>query len=135
MNLLAFIDEVFAVLDAADIGLNVPDDRGGVRAGPPSPYIELPNITYGDAGPGLDRIPDLGITVVFGPANNVKVFRLALEYASTTGDKSIRAALQGHTWESVGTVWVRSAEPAIEQMQGSNPSIAYTFHLDITGAP
>lgn len=135
MNLPDVFDEIFAVLDDAGIGLTVPDDRGGVRARPPSPYVELPEITYAAAGPGLDRIPDLGLVVVFGPANNAKVFRTALEYASTTGPKSIRAALMAHTWESCDTVFVTRAEPTEETVHGSNPQIAYTFHIDITGAP
>lgn len=133
IDLVAFLDEVFATLDAAAIGLNVPTDKGGVRAGPPAPYVELPEITYGEPGPGLDRITDLGITIVFGPANNVQVFRLALAYASPSGSKSVAAALQSHAWTSCGTVFVKSAEPSVETVQGSNPSIAYTFHLDITG--
>lgn len=133
MDLVAFFDEVFTALDAADIGLIVPSDKGGTRAGPPSPYVELPEITYGEPGPGLDRIKDLSITVIFGPANNAQIFRLALAYASPGGTKSIPAALRAHTWESCGTVFVKSAEPSIEDVQGRNPAIAYTFHLDITG--
>ncbi len=79
-DLVALMDEIFEVLATAGIGLNVPgeSDRGGVRAGPPAPYVELPEVTYGEPGPGLDRIKDLGLTVIFGPANNVKVFRTAL---------------------------------------------------------
>lgn len=133
MDLAAFFDEIFAVLDAAAIGLNIPDEGGGVRAGVPAPFVELPRIVYGEPGPGLDRISELGITVIFGPANNANVFRLALEYASPGGAKSIPAALRAHTWTTVGTVYVRDAEPSTETLQGANPAIAYTFHLDITG--
>lgn len=133
MDLVAFFDEVFEVLDAAAIGLNVPSDKGGTRAGPPAPYVELPEITYQEPGPGLDRIKDLSVTVIFGPANNSKVFRQALAYASPGGSLSIPAALRAHTWVSCGTVFVKSAEPSTEDVQGNNPAIAYTFHLDITG--
>lgn len=132
LDLVALMDEIFTVLGAANIGLNVPDDRGGVRGGPPSPYVELPEVTYGEPGPGLDRITDLGITVVFGPANNVKVFRTALAYASPSGTQSIPAALRAHSWTAAGTVYVKSAEPTLETIAGANPAIAYTFHLDIT---
>lgn len=132
LDLVALMDELFTVLETAGIGLNVPDDRGGVRAGPPSPYMELPELVYGEPGPGLDRIPDLGCTVIFGPANNAKVFKTALAYASPAGDYSIPAALLAHEWVAAGTVWVTRAEPSIENVQGNNPSIAYTFHLDIT---
>lgn len=135
MNLPDLFDELFEVLDAAAIGLHVPTEKGGSRGRPPAPYVELPEITYGAAGPGLDRITDLGLTVVFGPANNPTVFRTALEYASTTGPKSVPAALMAHAWVSCHTLFVRSAEPSIESLQGGNPSIGYTFHIDITGAP
>lgn len=133
MNLPDLMDEIFAVLDAADIGLNVPGDGPGVRGSVPAPYVELPEITYGEPGPGLDRISELGVTVVFGPANNATVFRTALDYASPSGAHSIRAALEAHTWTSCGTVYVRRAEPSLETVAGGNPAIAYTFHLDITG--
>jgi hypothetical protein len=135
MNLALLFDEIFTVLDAAAIGLNVPTDGHGVRGGPPAPYVELPMITYGEGGPGLDRITDCGLLVVFGPANNPIVFRLALEYASTTGTNSIKAALEAHHWTHCGTLFVRSAEPTMETVTGNNPAIAYTFHIDVTGAP
>lgn len=133
MNLASVMDEIFAVLEAADIGLNVPGDGPGVRGGIPAPYVELPDVTYGEPGPGLDRVPDLGLTVVFGPANNATVFRTALLYASPSGTQSIRAALMAHTWTSCGTLFVARAEPSLETVAGQNPAIAYTFHLDITG--
>lgn len=134
MNLEALLDEIFEVLAAADIDLTIPDDEAvGVRSAPPAPYVELPDITYGDAGAGLDRIPDLAIIVVFGQANNPQVFRTALRYASTTGAQSIRAALMAHAWTSCSTLYVRQAEATFETRRGENPACAYTFHLDITG--
>lgn len=133
IDLAAFFDEVFSVLDAAAIGLNIPGEGGGVRAGVPAPYVELPEIVYGEPGPGLDRLPDLAVAVVFGPANNAEVFRTALQYASPGGALSIPAALMAHAWTSVGTVFVKRAEPSTDTVQGAGPSIVYTFHLDITG--
>lgn len=135
MRLDDLLDEIFVALEAAGIGLNVPDDKGGTRAGPPSPYVELPEITYASGGPGLDRIEDLALTVVFGPANNAAVFHQALEYASTTGPKSIRAALHAHEWTACGTLFVLRAEPNYDTVQGGNPALAYTFHIDVTGGP
>jgi hypothetical protein len=126
------LDELWGVLE--DIpGLNVPDDGPGVRSGPPSPHVELPEIIYGDAGAGLDRIPDLGLTIVFGPANNPLVYRSALEYVSTTGPRSIPAALLAHEWESCSTLRPGRAEPAAVEQQGGNTQIAYILHIDITG--
>lgn len=133
MNLPLLFDEIFAVLKAADIGLHVPDDGPGVRSTPPTPYVELPDIVYGAAGYGLHRIEDLGMVVVFGPASNALVFRTALEYASTSGDKSIPAALAAHTWVRCDTLRVGRAEPTTETLRGSDPALAYTFHIDITG--
>lgn len=133
MDLGAVMDEILTVLDNAGIGLNVPGEGSGVRATPPAPYVELPEIIYGEPGPGLDRVPDFAVTVIFGPANNAKVFRTALSYASPGGATSIPAALRAHAWVSCGTLFVKSAEPSIENVQGKNPAIAYTFHLDVTG--
>jgi hypothetical protein len=135
MILPDLLDEIFEVLDAADIGLHVPGDGPGVHGSVPAPYMELPDVTYGAGGPGLDRIEDLGLTIVFGPANNSHVFRTALAYASTTGALSITAAFRAHHWTSCGTLRVGRAEPTIESLLGANPALAYTFHLDITGAP
>jgi hypothetical protein len=94
----------------------------------------LPTIMYQEPGPGLQRIEDLVLTVVFGPANNPKVFRTALEYASTSGtSRSLWAAIRAHTWTTVGTLFVRSAEPNTDSLRDSNPQVAYDFHIDITG--
>lgn len=133
MNLADFLDEVWAVLDTVP-DLNIPDDQSG-SASPPTAYLELPDVTYGEYGPGLDRITDYGLTVVFGPANNELVFRTALEAASTTGARSIPRALRLHTWTTVHTLYVKSAEPTSIERQGSNRALAYVFHLDISGAP
>jgi hypothetical protein len=135
MNLAAFYDEIFQVLEAATgLGLTVPGETGARAGQEPSPYVELPDVEYQEPGPGLHRIPDLGLTIVFGPATNPAVFRTALAAASTSGAGSVWAALRAHTWTSVGTVFCRRAEPTTEIVRGSNPQIAYTFHLDITGA-
>lgn len=127
------MDEIFAVLEAADIGLNVPAEGSGVRARPPAPYLMLPVIKYQEPGPGLHRIDDLGVTIVFGQANNATVFRRALEYASPAGPKSVRAALHAHDWVTCGTLFVTSAEPDTVVDQGQNPALAYTFKIQITG--
>lgn len=132
MILSNVLDEILAVL-AAVPGMR--PARAGVETGPPSPFVELPEITYGEGGPGLDRIPDLGLTVSFGQANNTKTFKSALDYASTTGAKSIPAALKAHTWVACYTLFVARAEPTIVDPRGAGPLIAYVFHLDITGAP
>jgi hypothetical protein len=133
MNLADVMDELWEVLEDVP-GLNVPDDGAGVHASPPAPFVELPEIVYGDAGAGLDRIADLGLTVVFGPANNTQTYRRALEYASTTGMRSIPAALLAHEWTSCHTLRPGRAEPATVDVRGGNPALAYIFHIDITGA-
>lgn len=129
------LDELFGVLDAADIGLNVPGDGPGVRGGLPAPYVELPEITYGESGPGLDRLTDLSLMIIFGPADNANVFELALQHASSGGPKSIKVLLEQHAWTTCGTFFVKSAEPSIETERGNNPALAYTFHIDVTGRP
>lgn len=128
-----FFDELYATLAGAGLGLHVPGSSGGVRSKAPAPYVELPDIVYGAGGPGLHRIDDLGLTIVFGPGNNAKVFRTALQFASPTGASSIKQVLEAHHWVRAGTVFVARAEPTIEAIQAANPSLAYTFHLQITG--
>lgn len=134
MRLDDLLDELWTVLEGVP-GLNVADDGPGVHAPGPAPYVELPEVVYGEYGPGLDRISDLGLTVVFGPANNRATFRSALEYASTSGARSIPAVLYAHTWVHAHTVRVSRAEPTTVETRGSNTQLAYVFHLDISGAP
>lgn len=139
MNLPPLIDEIFDVLrEDAGLELNVPGavagDGAGNQAMPPAPFVELPEIVFGSGGHGLDRIPDFGLTIVFGPANNHQVFMRALEAASTTGAKSVWAALTNHAWTTCDTLYVLRAEPLIDTVRGGNPAVVYTFHLDITGA-
>lgn len=135
MRLDLIFDEIFSVLSGAGIGLNVPADGPGVRGGIPAPYLELPEITYGEAGRGMDRLTDVGLVILVGRANNADSYRDALEYASSGGPKSVKILLEAHTWTTCGTVFVRSGEPSIETEQGGNPLLAYTFHIDITGRP
>lgn len=134
MNLADVLDEIWTVL-AGVPELHVPDDGPGVSGGGvPAPYLELPDVVYGALGQGLDRIEDLGLTVVFGPATSASVFRAALEHASPSGDKSIPAALLAHEWVSCHTLRPGRAEPVTVEPRGQHAQIAYVFHIDITGA-
>lgn len=135
MILTDLLDEIWGVLE--DIpGLNVSDDGPGSGSGAmPAPHLELPEITYGQYGPGLDSIPDLALIVVFGPANSERVYREALEAASTTGARSIPLALAGHDWTACHTLRVAMAIPTTIEQRGGNLALAYEFHLHITGAP
>lgn len=132
MNLPDLLDEIFGVLEDVP-GLNVPETPG-VQARMPSPSVELPEVVYGEHGPGLDRISDLVLMIIFGQPNNAQVFRSALEYASTSGARSIRAALQAHAWEACSTLYVARAEPIVDTFNG-HPGLAYAFHIQITGRP
>jgi hypothetical protein len=135
MNLADVMDELFQVL--GDIpGFHVPGDGPGVLAGGfPQPHVQLPAVNYGEYGHGLDRIPDLELIIVFGPVNNVQVFRDALEAASTQGQRSVPAALLEHQWESCHTLRPGQAEPTTVEPRAGNPLLGYVFHLDISGAP
>ena len=132
MRLDELMDELFTVLEDVP-GLNTVE-AGVTRVSPPAPYIDLPNITYGSMGPGLDRIPDLELVVYFGQPTERGVFRDALEYASTSGPRSIPAALAAHEWTTCHTLRVGSAERTVDNVNG-HPALGYVFHLDITGAP
>lgn len=136
MRLDAIHEEIFTCLRAAGIGLTVPaDDDKGARAEPPAPYLSLPDITYGEAGRGLDRLTDLALIIVVGPATNASTFDLALQLASSGGAKSVVNALMAYAWTTCSTLFVRSCEPSIDTDRGQNPAVHLTFHLDITGRP
>ena len=135
MILPDLLDEIWGVLEGIP-GLNVSDDGPGSGSGAtPAPALELPDITYGQYGPGLDSIPELGLVVVFGPANNERVYREALEAASTSGARSVPAALAAHDWTSCHTLRVARAEPMTIERRAGSLALAYTFVLEITGAP
>jgi hypothetical protein len=131
VNLSDLLDEVFDVL-AGVPGLTAPG-AGTVRITPPAPYAELPEVTYGAHGNGLDALA-LEIAVYFGQPTERGVFSTALEYASTSGAKSIPAALEAHSWAACDTLYVRSAAPAVDNVSG-HPLLGYVFTLDITGRP
>jgi hypothetical protein len=135
MNLADLLDEIWEVLEGIP-GLNVSDDGPGSAAGgTPAPHLELPALVYGQYGSGLDAIPDLGLVVVFGPANNELVYRQALEAASTSGARSIPLALKNATFTACHTLRVAGADPLTIEQRGGNLALAYEFHLHITGAP
>lgn len=129
MRLDDFSDELFEVLGDVP-GLNVP--QPGDIATPPTPYIELPEVTYGQHGAGLNGVT-LTMLVAFGQPNNPEVFRDALEYASDEGTRSIPAALLAHQWTTVHTVRAESVRPVLDTVQG-HLQLAYEFTLQITGA-
>ncbi len=133
MRLDLVVEEVYGVFATVD-GINVAPDGAGVLATPPAPYVELPELVFGEYGAGLDRLTMM-VTVVFGPANNTQTFTKALQYASSSGPLSIRAALRAHSWSTCSTLFVRRAEPTITESRASNPELGYTFHLDISGRP
>lgn len=131
MNLSDLMDEVFAVLSGVD-GLN-DSGPGVVRLTPPAPFAELPDITYGAHGNGLDALA-LEVAVYFGQPTERGVFARALEYASTSGAKSIPAALRAHPWTACDTLFCRRADRTIDVVTG-HPMLGYVFTLDITGRP
>lgn len=130
MRLDDFLDELWSVLGDVP-GLNV--DAAGAIGSAPAPYAELPEITYGQHGHGLNGVR-LRLVVWFGQPNNTEVYADALEYASDEGTRSIPAALSAHTWTTVHTCRAASATPVVDTIN-NHPALAYEFLLDVTGAP
>lgn len=131
MRLDEVLDELWVCLETV-AGLNVADDGPGVHARPPAPATELPAVTYGAYGAGLDKVT-LGLLVAFGQPNNAQTFRDALEFASTSGPRSIPAALLAYEWTTCHTVRCDNAEPVLDTING-HPMVAYQFIITITGA-
>lgn len=114
-------------------GLRVPA-WGVQRISPPAAIIPLPErIEYDSTyGRGSDRYPDLPVIVlVANPTQRTSRKEIAA-YADGSGAKSVKAAIQAHTYTSCDTVRVASCEFDTVKYAAVD-YLAAIFHLDITG--
>lgn len=131
MNLDDVADELGAAL--ATTGLNVPE-WGVQRVSPPFALIPLPeeityDMTYGRGG---DRIEDWPVLVLLAHPTKPETRRAIAEYADGSGPKSVKAAVEAHTYTACDTVRVGRAEFDVVSYAGTD-YLAAMFHLDISG--
>ena len=114
-------------------GLTVPE-WGVQRVTPPFALIPLPEeITY-DAGygRGADQIGDWPVMVLVANPTRPEARREIATYAAGSGPKSVKAAIDAHTYTACDSVTVVRAEFDVVKYAGVD-YLAAMFHLDITG--
>jgi len=132
MNLEAVAGEVSTAL-AAISGLRRPP-WGVERITAPAAIIALPErIDYdGTYRRGSDHYPDLPVIVLVGKPNERTARKAVAAYADGSGAKSVKAAIEAHTYISCDSVRVAWAEFDTAKYAGTD-YLAAIFHLDITG--
>jgi hypothetical protein len=132
MNLEAVAVDITAALQTIT-GLRVPP-WGVKQITPPAAVIALPERIDYDAtyGRGSDRFPDLAVIVLVGKPEE-RASRKALgAYADGSGARSVKVAVEAHTYTSCDSVRVAWAEPDTATFAGVD-YLAMIFHLDVTG--
>ncbi|MFI6763851.1 hypothetical protein ACIBF5_32485 [Micromonospora sp. NPDC050417] len=132
MNVADVADEVRAALDTIQ-GLHVPE-WGVKRASGETALVTLPERIEYDAtyGRGTDRIPDLAVIILVPRPTTPEAVRAVAKYADGSGDHSVKAAVERHTYTACDTVRVASVEFDIATYVATE-YLAAMFHLDITG--
>lgn len=114
-------------------GLTVPE-WGVQRVSPPFALIPMPDaITYDMTyGRGGDRIEDWPLLVLIDRPARPESRRAIAAYAAGSGPKSVKAAIEDHTYTACDTVRVTSCE--FDVVSYADVSyLAAMFHLDISG--
>ncbi|WP_422733999.1 hypothetical protein ACN26Y_29870 [Micromonospora sp. WMMD558] len=132
MNLEDVAGELRTALGAIT-GLRRPP-WGVEKITPPAALIALPErIDYDLAyGRGGDRIPDQSVIVLVANPTQPAARRAIAKYADGSGPKSVKAAIEAHTYTACDTVRVEYAEFTPATYAGTE-YLAAIFHLDITG--
>lgn len=130
MNLNDVADEIAAQLDTI-AGLRV-FGYPPPSVTPPAGIVSYPEAVAFDAtyGRGMDRIADWPLMVVVGRATDRAAREGVYEYASGTGDNSVKAVIEGGTYTSLADVRVSHVEFDVVSI-GAVPYIAAIFHLEI----
>lgn len=133
MNLEAVAGEVHTALGAIT-GLRRPP-WGVEKITPPAAIIALPeriDYDYSGYSRGADRYPDMAVIVLVGKPEQ-RVSRKAIAaYADGSGPKSVKAAIEAHTYTACDSVRVAWAEFENAKYAGID-YLAAIFHLDIVG--
>ncbi|MEU8220910.1 hypothetical protein AB0C47_34780 [Micromonospora taraxaci] len=134
MDVQAVADELGDALKTID-GLTVPE-WGVQRVSPPFALIPLPDgdgITYDMTyGRGGDRIGDWPVLVLIDRPARPESRRAIAAYAAGSGSKSVKQAIEDHTYTALDTVRVTSCEFDVVTYAGTD-YLAAMFHLDISG--
>ncbi|RKF24138.1 hypothetical protein [Micromonospora globbae] len=132
MNFDNVAAELRAALDTID-GLRVVE--WGVRqVHPPAALIGLPeqisyDLTYGR---GTDRVEDWPVMVLLSRPNEPHSRRAIVEYVHGSGPKSVKQAIEAHTYTSCDDVQVVSAEFDVVTFAEAD-YLAAVFHLNVIG--
>lgn len=133
MDLDAVAAELADALKTID-GLNVPE-WGVQRVHPPFGLIPLPESITFDAtyGRGSDRIEDWPVLVLLARPTDPETRKAIAAYADGSGLRSVKAAIEAHTYTACSTPRVTSAEFDVVSYAGTE-YLAAMFHLDVTGS-
>jgi len=108
---------------------------GVEKISPPAAIIPLPDrITYDFSGygRGVDRYEDLAVIVLVANPTQRTSRRQVAAYTDGSGAKSVKAAIEAHTYTACDTVRVAWAEFDVVKYAGTD-YLAAIFHLDIVG--
>lgn len=134
MNLGDVMDEIADVLVEVT-GLRV-QAYPATTVTPPAgvvTYPAAPGIQYMQTyGRGETSYPDIEVTLVSSRVTDRVARDQASAWCSDTGDQSVPARVEAHTWTSCDSVTVTSAEFEVVTI-GSVDYLGVIFHLDITG--
>jgi hypothetical protein len=115
-------------------GLSVPEWGVQRLTDLPAALITLPErVEYdGTYQRGTDLIPDWTVVVLMARPADPEARRLIAGYAAGSGPKSVKQAIEAHTYTACGEPRVTSAEFDVLTYAG-NDYLAAIFHLDISG--
>ncbi|XTZ16414.1 hypothetical protein ACQSSU_03150 [Micromonospora echinospora] len=132
MDFLAVAADLSAALKAIE-GLNVPE-WGEQRVRPPFAIIPLPDRIDYDAtyGRGSDQIPEWSVLVLVANPTDPSARRAIAAYAAGSGSKSVKQAIEAHTYIACDEPRVTSAEFEVVSYDGVK-FLAAIFTVDITG--
>lgn len=118
---------------AAIDGLSVPE-WGVQRIHPPAAIVTLPDRVEYDAAyqRGADEVPDWTVIVLVARPTDPESRRAIAAYAAGSGARSVKAAIEAHTYTACGEPRVTSAEFDVVTYARTD-YLAAIFHLAISG--
>lgn len=132
MDLEQVAAELAAALATIE-GLSVPE-WGVQRVSPPAALITLPERVEYDAAyaRGADEVPDWTVLVLVARPTDPESRRTIAGYAAGSGPRSVKHAIEAHTYVACGQPRVTSAEFDVVSYAGTD-YLAAIFHLAISG--
>ena len=132
MNLESVAGELAAALRTID-GLNVPE-WGVQRVHPPFALVPMPErVTYDNTYQrGRDVIEDWPVLVLVANPAKPEARRAVTAYADGSGPKSVKQAIESHTYTALTAVRVASVDFDVVSYAGPD-YLAAMFHLEISG--